>query len=361
MARSKFRRVLRFENLESRELLSSGGPTDQQQYMLQLINEARTNPSAAAERIAANMTPTVQATAQYYGVDLGATEQAISSSTPQPPLAWNAQLAQAAQAHSQDMANVQVQSHTGSDGSSPQQRIQQAGYANASTSSENAYTYATSVDEAMQAFLIDWGVSNTGHRNNLLQPGVPAQNTNRDVGIGLVNTNSATFGPLVVTQDFAARPNSLAQVVGVAYNDYNGNRFYAPGEGQGNVQIDSVNLQTGQVASTQTWDSGGYELALAPGRYRIIASLNDDVIKTVDLTVGNVNIEQDFILTDSWQGGSREGAITVSQPPVAPPSAPQPTPPQPTPPQPTPPQPSVVPSPSPAPAWNWTSWGARVG
>ena len=51
MARFQFRRSLRFENLEARQLLSSGGPTDQEQYMLQLINEARTNPAAAAAQI----------------------------------------------------------------------------------------------------------------------------------------------------------------------------------------------------------------------------------------------------------------------------------------------------------------------
>ena len=51
MARFQFRRSLRFENLEARQLMSSGGPTDQEQYMLQLLNEARTNPAAAAAQL----------------------------------------------------------------------------------------------------------------------------------------------------------------------------------------------------------------------------------------------------------------------------------------------------------------------
>jgi uncharacterized protein YkwD len=332
MARSKFRRSLRFENLESRELLSSGGPTDQQQYMLQFINEARTDPAAAAQRATSNITPDIQATLQYYGVNLSATEQAIASATPQPPVAWNPALADAAQAHSQDMANNGFQSHTGSDGSSPGQRMQQAGYSNVSSRGENAFAYAKTVDDAMQAFLIDWGVANQGHRANLLQPGVSAQDAYRDVGIGIASTSSdSSVGPTVVTQDFGARPNSQAQVVGAAYYDNSGDGFYEPGEGQGGVQIDAVNLKTGQVTSTQTWDAGGYEIGLAPGQYCIIASVNDAVVKTVNVTIGNLNIAQDFILSDPWQGGTREAAIAAAQPaPVVqvatPPTAAQPAP-----------------------------------
>ena len=61
MARSKFRRSLQIENLESRQLLSSVGPaTAEQQDMLYWVNLARTNPPAAAQRIAANITPDIQ-------------------------------------------------------------------------------------------------------------------------------------------------------------------------------------------------------------------------------------------------------------------------------------------------------------
>ena len=73
----------------------------------------------------------------------------------------------------------QYQSHTGSDGSTADQRMQQAGYTGASSTGENAYAYADTVDEAMQAFLIDWGVSDSGHRRNLLQANVPRQAPSR--------------------------------------------------------------------------------------------------------------------------------------------------------------------------------------
>ena len=322
MARFKFRRSLRFDNLESREMLSSGGvgPSDQQQYVLQLINEARTNPAAAAAQISNDMTPQVMNTLNYYGTNLQTALQTISSATPQPPVAWNADLANAAQGQSQYMADNQIQSHTGAGGSQPQDRMTAAGYANITSSAENAYAYATSPEEAMQAFLIDWGVPSDGHRINIQQPGVAAQNAFTDGGVGIVSTNPSNpaFGPLVITQDFARSSSSQPQLVGVAYYDNSGTDFYAPGEGQGGLQIDAVNTQTGQVYSTQTWSSGGYELALPAGQYRVITSLNDNVFQTTNVTISNVNVEQDFVLTNTWQGGSRESAIAAAQPgPVA--------------------------------------------
>jgi uncharacterized protein YkwD len=319
MARFKFRRSLRFDNLEGRQLLSSGvsgGPSDQQQYLLQLINEARTDPSAAAAQISNEITPVISATLQYYNVNLQTALNTISSATPQPPLAWNADLANAAQGQSQYMADNQVQSHYGAGGSTPQQRMTAAGYTNITSSAENAYAYASSPAEAMEAFLIDWGVPSDGHRINIQQPGVSPGDAFTDAGVGIVQTSPSNpnFGPEVITEDFARSSNSQPQLVGVAYDDTSGTNFYQPGEGQGGVQIDAVNLQTGQVLSTQTWASGGYELALPAGQYRIIASVNDTVFQTTNVTISNVNVEQDFVLTNSWQGGTREAAIAAAQP-----------------------------------------------
>jgi uncharacterized protein YkwD len=343
--------------------------------MLQLVNEARTNPQAAADQVTSNLTPDVVATLNYYHVDLNAAKQAIATSAPKPPLAWNPALAVAAQAHSQDMANTQVQSHTGSDGSSPEQRMQEAGYTNRNSSGENAYAYSTSVDEAMQAFLLDWGVADQGHRRNLLQPNASSSNAYRDTGIGIVSTNNSSFGPLVITEDFGSRPNSLAQLVGVAYYDNQHSGFYAPGEGQGNVQIDATNLATGATTSTTTWDAGGYALPLEPGNYQVTASLNGTVIQTLTLTIGSDNVEQDFILSNPMSGGSRDqvinsivaniagaSAIPVVTPTVTTAPASQ----DPTAPAASvaPPQPSFASSPTvnykPSVVGDWTSWKAQL-
>lgn len=312
MTRPKFRRSLRFENLESRELLSGGiaTPTAQEQYMLELINQARTNPQAAAVRVTSNLTPDIVSTLAYYNVNVNATEQAIANTPAQPPLAWNPDLAAAAQAHSNDMATNQYQSHTGSDGSSPDQRMQQAGYTGTSSTGENAFAYASSVDEAMQAFLIDWGVSDQGHRRNLLQPGVSANNAYQSVGIGIAATPAnSNVGPMVVTQDFGSQPNHLAYVVGAAYYDNQHTGMYGIGEGQAGMQIDATNLATGQTTSTQTWSSGGYQIQLAPGRYQITASWNGTVFQSVPMTIGSTNVQQDFVLSNPWDGRSRDQVL----------------------------------------------------
>src|SRR4051812_38789672 len=133
MTRPTFRRNLRLELLESRELLSSGGPSDQQQYMLELLNQARTNPVAMAHEVTSSPDADVKATVNYYKVDLNNVKNAIASPPAKPPLAWNDQLAAAAQGQSQDQANTGVQSHTGSDGSDLQVRLDRVGYKDRTT------------------------------------------------------------------------------------------------------------------------------------------------------------------------------------------------------------------------------------
>ncbi len=355
MTRPKFRRSLRFEHLESRQLLSATTPTADEQYMLQLVNAARMNPQAAAQRISSNVTPDIQSTLNYYHVDLNATLQAIANSPAKPPLAWNPNLADAAQAHSQDMANTKVQSHAGSDGSTINSRIQQSGLNNTSSVGENAYTYATSVDEAMQAFLLDWGVSDQGHRRNLLQANVSSDNAFTDVGIGLVNTGSSSFGPLVVTQDFARQNNAQAQLLGVVYSDNQHTNFYAPGEGQSNVRIDATNLATGVNYTAMTQAAGGYQMPLPAGRYQVTASINDKVIQTVQLSIGTQNVEQDFVTSNAWDGRSRQQVINSVMPAPPAPSTPAPAPSTPA------PTPTPVPtSTSSSDMGSWTSWKANM-
>jgi uncharacterized protein YkwD len=365
MTRPSFRRSLRFDNLETREMLSgvTAAPTAQQQYMLELVNKARMNPQAAAEQYSNNLTSDIQATLAYYHVDLNATKQAIANSPTKPPLAWNPDLAAAAQAHSQDMVNNQYQSHTGSNGSTADQRMQNAGYNGASSTGENAYAYANSVDEAMHAFLLDWGVSDQGHRRNLLQANVSTQNSFKDTGIGIATApSSSSVGPLVITQDFGSQPNEQAQLVGVVYSDNQHSGAYAIGEGQGGIQIDATNLATGQTTSTQTWQAGGYQISLATGQYQITASSNGTVIQTVKVTIGTDNVEQDFLLNQSWDSRSRDQVINSLIPPSSAP-APQSSPAPVTvsvPTQPAPASPAPTVNYAPLVSGDWTSWQAQV-
>lgn len=81
-----------------------------------------------------------------------------------PPLAWNAQLALAALAHSSDMAEHRQFSHHGSDGSEAAQRATRAGYRWRHIG-ENIAAGQTSPQEAVQGW-----IDSPGHCANLMNP-----------------------------------------------------------------------------------------------------------------------------------------------------------------------------------------------
>jgi uncharacterized protein YkwD len=318
--RPKHRRALRLESLETREVLS--GPTADQAYMLELVNLARTSPGAAAQKFTANLDANVTATLAYYNVDLNAVKNTIASTPAQPPLAWNDQVGNAAQGQSQYQADNGVQSHTGPNGANLNQRLGSAGYNNPNSSGEDIYAYSSSPEQAMQAFLIDWGVASDGHRLNIQQPGVSPSNAYKDAGVGIVNT-SGKVGPEVITVDFASQPNEQAQLIGLAYNDKNGDSFYEPGEGQAGVTVQATNLATGASVQTQTQDAGYYSLSLAPGNYQVTATENGQVVKSSNVTIGNVNVEVDYNLTQLAASAPAPAAQVISAPaPVTPPNTP---------------------------------------
>ena len=105
------------------------------------------------------------------------------------PLAVNATLTAAAQGHSIDQACHGLISHTGSDGSSPSQRVAAAGYA-ASRSSEIIY------GSGYPQTAIDWWMSDTIHRNEILNTSVS------EMGIGYAYIPGTAKG--YYTVDFAS-------------------------------------------------------------------------------------------------------------------------------------------------------------
>ncbi|OLZ67545.1 hypothetical protein AV521_24650 [Streptomyces sp. IMTB 2501] len=99
-------------------------------------------------------------------------------------LTLNSALANAAQAHSADMAAHQNMSHTGSDGSSPGDRITRAGFDWSAYGENVAYGYATA-DQVMAGWM-----SSPGHRANILNCSF------KQIGVGLAQPGSYW------TQDF---------------------------------------------------------------------------------------------------------------------------------------------------------------
>jgi uncharacterized protein YkwD len=95
------------------------------------------------------------------------------------PVKVNTKLASAARLHSQDQAEHNNMSHTGSDGSSPWQRSERAGYTNAI--GENvAAGYRT------PAAVMDGWMNSDGHRANILNCDAKA------IGVGLAYASNGT-------------------------------------------------------------------------------------------------------------------------------------------------------------------------
>ncbi|MGW2638189.1 CAP domain-containing protein [Streptomyces sp. NPDC001348] len=103
-----------------------------------------------------------------------------------PALTPNATLTKVAQAHSADMAAHQNMSHTGSDGSSPGDRLTSAGYAWSAYGENVAYGYSTP-----EQVMAGW-MASPGHRANILNCSF------KEIGVGLAQPGSYW------TQDFGA-------------------------------------------------------------------------------------------------------------------------------------------------------------
>jgi len=106
------------------------------------------------------------------------------------PLTVNAALTAAAQGHSIDMACHGLISHSGSDGSSPSQRIAAAGYL-ASRSSEIIY------GSGYPQTAFDWWLSDQIHRDEILNPNVV------EMGVGYAYVAGTSAGGYY-TVDFAS-------------------------------------------------------------------------------------------------------------------------------------------------------------
>src|SRR5258705_7447594 len=103
-----------FEPLESRTLLSTATPTPDEQFMLELLNRARSLPAVEAKRY-------------QVALNEGLAAGTLSTSARQP-LAFNVNLISAARQHSQWMLTAKSFSHTGASGSTPVSRMSSAGY-----------------------------------------------------------------------------------------------------------------------------------------------------------------------------------------------------------------------------------------
>ncbi len=287
------------EQLEPRILLDGAvvGPTAQEQYMLELINRARMNPTAEVALWDAS----------YWegAADLneGLVAGTITDSAKQP-LAFNLDLIESARGHSQWMLDTDTFSHTGEGDSTSAERMEAAGYVFTapSSSGENiaylgttgTYFLNTYVSELQGGLFGDAEIDGRGHRLNILNEDYS------EIGVGILEgmffANETDYNAVMATQDFASSGDTV-YLTGVAYDDINNDNFYEPGEGSAGVTIVAVRQSDSQEFQVTNWDSGGYTLALEPGTYDITASGASlaEPITVNDVVISDQNVKVDFI------------------------------------------------------------------
>ena len=299
-------------------------PSAYEQYMLELVNRARLNPTNEAA---------------LHGVsDLndGLASGTISNN-PKQPLAFNLLLIDSAKGHSQWMLDTDTFSHTGIDGTSSRQRMENAGYQFTVSwgSGENIAYRGTTGSVNKIAFIESSHAGlfrSSGHRKNILKDNY------REIGVGAIEgvfTSEVEnpdydpinapeepefvdvdFNALMVTQNFAYSGSDIF-LTGVAYDDLVlEDDFYTVGEGLSGIDITAVNTSNGNSFSTTTMTAGGYQIPLPSGTYDVTFSDNGQTIGSPKIVVlGSENIKLDLNTNnlnsgdDNFQGDNTDNTL----------------------------------------------------
>ncbi len=318
----------------SRESIDMSVPSAFEQLQLELINRFRRDPAGEYDRlVGGDIAANVASAVSFFGVNLAALEAQLSALSAAPALAWNAQLANAAAAHSQVMIDTDSQTHQAPGEPGLGERLRAAGY-DFSRAGENVYAFTDDAFQGHAGFIIDWGYDRpqggstaddfeadgvtlrsdwrdigdgiqdpAGHRNSLIDAAFT------EIGISAIaESNSATsVGPWVVTQDLGSRRGYEAQFVGVVIDDFDGDGFYDIGEGLGGVTITLTNVVSQDRYTTKSWASGGWQIAVAAGTYDILFAGGDlaaAISVRADIAASNVKV-------DAVQGQTADNAAPV--------------------------------------------------
>jgi len=277
-----------FDLLEARLLLTAPSMLENEQYMLELINRARANPTAEASR---------------YGIALN---QGLAAGTittdPKQPLAPQQNLIDVAGAHSLDMINRDYFAHeTQGLGTTFDARITAAGYS-WNLVAENIGYAAKQISVSPAAFIheVHEGlIRSAGHRENIMLPGLEDVGVGAELGAFKPPNNATTFNfTQMVTVDFGSR-NQNPYITGVVYTDSDSNNFYTIGEAIRSGTVTATNVSTGAVFSDAIGFSGGYGFVVPAGTYSVTARITVNGSVRVyqrqgNLVVGTNNVKVDF-------------------------------------------------------------------
>jgi uncharacterized protein YkwD len=281
-------------------------PTAQTQELLELVNRLRQAPQAELNLLLNSADPKIAQALQQFGVDRTLLAQQWSALVPVAPLAWSAELTTSATGHNLQMIAADTQSHQLPGEAGLLDRALNAGYT-ANRVGENIFAFSESVFYGHAGFAIDWGndaksiggIQNpAGHRELLLSANY------REIGLAITaeNDSKTSVGPLVITEDFGNRTalDGKAWLLGVAFQDLNGDGFYEAGEGVSGVDVEvrsATQLNSAPIITT-TLDAGGYQTLLTPGQYQVNFLKNRQLINSQTVTVNTSNVKTDLKLVD---------------------------------------------------------------
>lgn len=264
-----------------------GDPTAIEQYMLELVNRARKDPAAEADRFG-------------IGLNDGLSGTPISPQEKQP-LAFSPQLLAAARGHSQWMIDEDRFSHTGEEGSSPSVRTRAAGYPHYASVGENiAWRGWTSPIAGRVTEYVAWEheglFKSPSHRYNSLRS--EWQEAGIGCIVGVFSSGGNDYHALMTTQDLGHSEDSPGVspgspfLTGVVYEDRDGDGFYTPGEGVPGVVIEPQGNPFFAVSSA----SGGYAIPIpgAQGSLDVLVYGENWTVEqtyTVEGTGGNVKLD----------------------------------------------------------------------
>jgi len=249
-----------------------------EQYLLELINRARLDPLAEAER---------------YGIDPndGLDAGQIGPDALQI-LAQNETLSVAAREQSTWLLDTDTFTHSGENGSFADNRMRDAGYVFSGTWewAENlAWTGTTGVIDLEEAIVRHYEglYLSPGHRANTFSVNM------KEVGLaqveGTYTLDGTAYSSSMLTENFTASGDA-AFITGVAYQDNDRDDFYSIGEGQADVVFTAENVQG------TTAQAGGYALEIAQQDTAIVAiDIGDQRIATVQMDMSQGNGKLDVV------------------------------------------------------------------
>ncbi|MEM7505252.1 MAG: CAP domain-containing protein [Pseudomonadota bacterium] len=275
-------------------------PTDFEVMMVELINRARSNPEGEFDALILStdplitVDPGITGALRFFDVDLDVLRAQLDGLPAAAALAWNVNLGDSADTHSQRMIDFDEQEHNFPGEPNLGQKLSNANYFGAFAGGENIFAFTDNPVQGHAGFYIDWGFSDTGiqdpagHRNSILSANFA------EVGVGMLEQTDpdADVGPFVVTQHFGNRFGRDSALTGVIIDDADADDFYSLGEGLGGVTITASGANG--TFSTISFGAGIYTLELEDGTYEVTFSgggLDANVVETVVIDGQNVKLD----------------------------------------------------------------------